>query len=246
MDNSSHNPLVSIIIPVYNVEGYIERCLDSIEKINYAPIEVIIINDASPDNCQQIIERYCKTHRDWIVIHKQINEGVTKARITGQERANGEYVMFIDSDDYVHPDILSRLVPVALESNADITCCGYYVDDGQSLVEDERNIDIYYDKASLDNLINERLLFDRRLNKAALSVYMWAKLFKNKRDELVETLKEGSFVIFEDLITMMSYYINHTESVECIKDPLYYYVRRPGQVTGKSLKEFSYGISWIR
>ena len=231
MNGYRHNPLVSIVIPVYKVEEYLGRCLDSIEAIDYKPIEVIIVNDASPDNCGQIINRYLKSNPEWTAIHKQVNEGVTRARVSGEEKATGEYVMFVDSDDYVHPDIISRLVSVALDSKADITCCGFYIDNAGCLSEDDRNADAYYDSASLDYMISERLLFDNHLKKAALPVCLWAKLFRNKTSELISALLEGNLYIYEDMITMMSYYINNTESVACIKDPLYYYVKRPGQTT---------------
>ena len=85
----SHNPLVSIIIPVYNVENYIQRCLCSISKIDYNPFEVILVDDSSQDHSAVIAESFLRSNPNWRILHKAKNEGVTRARISGVEQASG-------------------------------------------------------------------------------------------------------------------------------------------------------------
>lgn len=228
------NPLVSIVIPIYNVEDYLIRCLDSIVNIDYSPIEVILVDDASTDNCGKIIDNYVSNNLGWIAIHKSENEGVAEARITGEIRSTGDFVMFIDPDDYVHPAIISRLVSTALRLEADIVTCGFYVDDGQNLLEDCRGIDAFYDKDSFEQLLGQRFLYDETIRMAAFPLYMWGKVYKNRKKVLFEHLKKGSGIIHaQDLVTMVSLLTSFTGSIACIKDPLYYYVKRPGQITGK-------------
>lgn len=235
MESEFSNPLVSIIIPVYKVEGYLNKCLDSIERIDYQPIEVILVDDASPDNCGQIIDEYVSTNQGWVAIHKPCNEGVASARVTGEEHASGDFIMFVDSDDYVHPSILSRLVPVALRTNADVTCCGYCIDDGKSVFKDERNADMIYNGSSLTNFINNRMLFDFRINKPGIPLFLCVKLFKNKSDILLESLKKGvGLEAGEDIVALLSYVLSSTDTLVCVSDPLYFYVKHPGQLTGMS------------
>ena len=108
--NFENEPLVSVIVPVYNTEKYLRRCLDSIVWQSYKNIELICVNDASSDNCQSILEAYSDSDkRIKLVVHKN-NMGLFKARISGVEIATGKYVMSVDSDDYISCDWIRLLV----------------------------------------------------------------------------------------------------------------------------------------
>lgn len=115
-------PLVSIIVPVYNVEKYIERCLDSIVSQTYRNLQIIVVNDGSPDNSEIIIEQFKKNDNRIVYIKRQ-NGGLGAARNTGLEAAKGEYVCFIDSDDWVSKQYVERLVQVLLRDDSQIAVC---------------------------------------------------------------------------------------------------------------------------
>lgn len=116
-------PMVSIIMPVYNVEKYICGSIDSVLAQTYTDFELIIVDDGSPDYSPQICDEYASKNNRIRVIHK-LNGGLSSARNTGVDHANGKYILFIDSDDTIEPDLLEKVVPVAEKENADVTIFG--------------------------------------------------------------------------------------------------------------------------
>ncbi|MCL2072932.1 MAG: glycosyltransferase [Marinilabiliaceae bacterium] len=117
--------LVSIIIPCYNLSGYLEACLDSCILQTYKNIEIITVNDGSNDNTQEIIEYYARLDSRIIAIHQK-NQGAAKARETGVENSKGDYIVFVDGDDYISLDAIEVLLRELIESNADIAFANYY------------------------------------------------------------------------------------------------------------------------
>lgn len=101
-------PLISVIVPVYNVESYIHRCVNSICNQTYTNLEIILVDDGSPDNCGQICDEYAQKDKRIIVVHQE-NGGLSVARNSGLDRCTGEYIGFVDSDDYIHPEMYERL-----------------------------------------------------------------------------------------------------------------------------------------
>ena len=116
---------LSIIVPCYKVEEYLPRCLDSLVNQTLEEIEAICINDGSPDNCLKILKKYQKKYGDKIVIIDKKNEGVWKGRHDGIKIAKGEYIGFVDSDDYVTLDFAEKLYNAAKENDADMAVCGF-------------------------------------------------------------------------------------------------------------------------
>ena len=121
----SVKPIISIIVPVYNVEPYLRRCLDSIRNQTFKDFEVILINDASTDNCAKICDEYAKQDSRFIVIHKPVNEGLSAARNTGLGAVRGDYIGYIDSDDYISPQMYETLYGKITEDNYDIAMCDF-------------------------------------------------------------------------------------------------------------------------
>ena len=119
-------PKVSVIIPVYNTEEYLEKCIDSILNQDFNDLEIIIINDNSPDKSKNIIKRYLDTNMNIIFIDKNTNEGVSKARNDGIEIASGEYILFVDSDDFIEKNSIRKLYEFALNKNSDIVISNAY------------------------------------------------------------------------------------------------------------------------
>ena len=120
------NIKVSIIVPVYNVEPYLDRCMQSLLKQTLKEIEIIMVDDESPDHCPQLCEDYKAKYSNVKVVHKK-NGGLGFARNSGLEVAKGEYVAFIDSDDFVDTDMFQHLYEYAIENNCDAVFCGYNI-----------------------------------------------------------------------------------------------------------------------
>jgi len=118
------NALISVIIPVYNVEQYLRQCIDSVINQTYKNLEIILIDDASTDNCGKICDEYALKNNRIIVIHKQ-NEGVSSARNVGLKIAKGDYIGFVDSDDYIEPDMYEELYNTAMKTNTKLVVCNY-------------------------------------------------------------------------------------------------------------------------
>lgn len=135
-----HEPLVSIVVPVYNVEEYLERCVRSITSQTYQKLEIILVDDGSPDRCGEICETFAQNDSRIKVYHKQ-NGGPSEARNFGVSYANGEYISFIDSDDYIAPDYIEYLLKLLNKYNADIACC-------DMAETDEDTADCYTDNES--------------------------------------------------------------------------------------------------
>lgn len=118
-------PLVTIIIPVYNTEKYLRKCLDSVVNQTYKNIEIIIINDASIDNSKNIINEYAKYNKKIKVITKTHNAGLSEARNIGLRYAQGDYIFFLDSDDYLHQNTIKALLSLTKNYNSQIAECNY-------------------------------------------------------------------------------------------------------------------------
>ena len=119
------NIKLSLIVPVYKVEQYLSKCLDSLINQTLNGLEIICVNDGSPDNCLQILREYEKKYSNIVVIDKPKNEGVWKARFDGIKVAKGEYIGFIDADDYIELDYAEKMYKTAKENEFDILVCGF-------------------------------------------------------------------------------------------------------------------------
>lgn len=140
--------LITIIVPVYNVKKYLKECLDSIINQTYKNLEIILVDDGSPDNCGKICDEYAKRDKRIKVIHKE-NGGLSSARNAGLDIAKGEYISFIDSDDYVAENFIEKLYLLCIQNNADIAECDFIRFENEiNLLEQEENLDIYsaYDR----------------------------------------------------------------------------------------------------
>ena len=125
-------PKISIIVPVYNVEEYIHRCIDSILAQTFTDFELILVNDGSHDQCGKICDEYAENDSRIKVIHKK-NGGLSDARNAGLEIAQGEYIGFVDSDDYIEHDMYEKLIEACKEYNSKLAMCGRYKVLGEEL-----------------------------------------------------------------------------------------------------------------
>jgi glycosyltransferase involved in cell wall biosynthesis len=181
--------LISVVVPVYKVENYLNRCIDSILSQNYKNFELILINDGSPDNCPAICDAYASEHNCVKVIHKE-NNGVSAARNAGIEIAEGKYIAFVDSDDYIHTDYLSTLMFMLSNSEAQLSICAYkkVFDSEKNEIKVNNNFKIISDLLAMDMLLNDQ-------SKCA----PWGKLYN------INLFKEVRFPegkIMEDMFVM--------------------------------------------
>lgn len=123
----NNEPLISVIIPVYKVEKYLDRCVNSVVNQTYKNLEIILIDDGSPDNCPQICDQWAEKDNRIVVIHKK-NEGLSSARNTGLKIAKGKYIGFVDSDDWIELNMYKRLYDILCTYNADMSICDYQFD----------------------------------------------------------------------------------------------------------------------
>ena len=133
-------PKISIIVPVYNVEQYINRCIDSLLGQTLKDIEIILVDDGSPDQCPQICDEYARKDSRIKVIHKK-NNGLGYARNSGLELATGEYIAFVDSDDYVNINMYEKLYNETINNNFDIVYCGFIVENKDKSTYEEKKKD---------------------------------------------------------------------------------------------------------
>ena len=205
-------PKVSIIVPVYKVEKYLRRSMDSLVNQTLDDVEIICINDGSPDNCLSILKEYKEKYSDKniVIIDKQ-NEGVWKGRFDGIRVATGEYIGFTDSDDYITLDYAEKLYNAAKKNNADISVSGYY------------RVDTDIDMSKNP----EEIL--------SINTALWNKLYKA---ELLKNMKnlEKPPRILDDMMFLLLVYLN-ANTIEFINDPLYYYMVRPDSIMAQIKKE---------
>ena len=205
--------LVSIIVPVYKVEKYLNKCVDSILDQSYQNIEVILVDDGSPDNSGKLCDEYV-TNQRVKVIHQK-NMGLSGARNTGIENSTGDYLMFIDSDDYIDKDMVKYLVKKSFETNTDIVVCDYY-----DVINEEINKNHY---PETEFIVNGKAKFEHLFDEyAVVTVIACNKLYRrNVFDGVrypVGKINEDEYVIAELL--------DKADSVCYSLKTLYYYVRQ--------------------
>lgn len=204
--------MVSIIVPVYKCECTVSKCIESILAQTYTDIEVLLIDDGTPDSSGLICDEYAKKEPRIRVIHQE-NRGVSATRNRGIELAKGEYIQFVDSDDYIAVDMVEKLVKAIEMNQTDCVICGRteLKDDDEVRI---KGVDAA--KVAITNMYREcpQLFQDYLINSP------WNKLFKR---EFISTLYDSTLSLGEDLLFNLEYFRN-IQTVSFIKDSLYYYV----------------------
>lgn len=204
-------PLVSVIIPVYNVEAYLDKCIETVRNQTYTNLEILLIDDGSKDASGKICDAYGAQDDRIIVIHKE-NGGQSEARNRGLDIAKGEYIAFVDSDDYVDARMIELQLAYLQANGCDMVSCGTV-----KTVSDEEQAPDFEDLAG--ELITQREAFFRLFYRRKFPGYVCAKLFR------AETFKELRFPvgkIFEDVITTY-HALEQITSVGILDCPMYYY-----------------------
>lgn len=212
--------LISVIVPIYNVEKYLDRCVDSIINQTYKNLEIILVDDGSPDNCPKMCDDYAEKDSRIKVVHKE-NGGLSDARNVGMEVATGEYVSFIDSDDYVSLDFYETLLETIVDNDSDIVECGvvkFYENEKFDKYNDDLKVTNYDTVDALDGLINEN----------PFKQHVWNKLYKSNIaldiPYAVGKLNEDEFWTYQ--------IFGKAKKVTRINKTMYYYFQRGSSIMG--------------
>lgn len=214
------NPMISVIVPIYNVEKYLARCVDSIVNQTYKNLEIILVDDGSPDLCPQMCNDYAEKDSRIKVVHKK-NGGLSDARNAGMAVATGEYISFIDSDDYVSDDFFECLLDVMNKENSDIAECSvvkFYDDNRFDEFSDDLSVKTYDTQDAMSALIAENPFHQ----------HVWNKLYKI---ELVKDIPYAVGKLNEDEFWTYRVF-GRANKVARINETMYYYFQRSSSIMG--------------
>ena len=215
---------ISIIVPVYKVEAYLRKCVDSILAQTYTNLEIILVDDGSPDNCPQMCDEYKALDSRIVVIHQQ-NGGLSAARNAGLDIATGSYIMFVDSDDYIAPDMCEKLYQLLIRDGSDLAICSLecIYEPGCGMSSDE---------TVKKGLKSELLTTQQALEKVCESwffVVAWNKLYKK---DLFAHYRFPVGRIHEDEFAVHHIFAQ-CQRISVTEERLYYYLRRADSITGQ-------------
>ena len=226
-------PLLSIIVPIYNVEQYLDRCIQSILNQTYQNLEIILVDDGATDCSGAIADSYAAKDKRIKVFHKE-NGGLSDARNYGLEHVTGDYILFIDSDDFIVNIMCERLITVASSNNADIVSCNYYIyrgDDDISI----HTMSVQDDKRTFTGMDMLRYYL-LKTEPFDLNV-VWNKIFKLDLFNGVEPVRFPKGRVQEDNFTIFRLFLN-ANSIVTVNEPLYYYVQRAGSIMANFTRRF--------
>lgn len=223
--------LISVIVPIYKVEQYLPRCIDSLINQDSHNIEIILIDDGSPDNCGRIIDDYARKYSNIHVVH-QSNSGLSAARNAGIDVAQGDYLMFVDSDDYVEPNFCSYAVNKALETQSDIVIFGY-----NDIFSDKKVVHTFALEDEM-KYSSEGALFE--LLGGKLLSFAWNKIYKSS---LFHRIRYPVGRLFEDIGTTYLLF-DAANSIYLASGVTYNYQKRNTSILGQKMSERA-AIDWF-
>lgn len=222
----NNKPTVSVIVPVYSVEKYIEKCINSIINQTYKNLEIILVDDGSPDNCPKICDDYALKDNRIKVIHKA-NGGLSDARNAGLDIAGGEYFMFVDSDDYVEPNMVEVLYKALIDNDTTMSICNYKL-----VYENSEN-----DVGNNDSPIQDGVITGKKLLSDLFFCNYWHWVIaccKLYRKELFDNVRFPFGKKHEDQFVFHKIVLK-CEKIACVSAPLYNYLQRYDSIMHKGV-----------
>lgn len=216
--------LITVIVPIFNVENYLSKCIESIIKQTYRNLEIILVDDGSTDDSPIICDKYAKLDSRIKVIHK-LNGGLSDARNCGMRIAQGRYIAFVDSDDYIEKYMYEILYNEIIEYQADIAVCGRIIENG----DEKKQLYTLNNKLIMDSIQTLKYYFKRKL----IDPSACDKLFKR---ELFNNIEFPVGKIHEDIF-VMDIIINNCNKIVHTGLPLYHYINRHDSITKKRISE---------
>ena len=229
---TNQNPLISVIVPVYRVEQYLHRCVDSILAQTYTNLEIILVDDGSPDCCGEICEGYAAKDSRIRVIHQE-NGGVSTARNAGLDVCTGEYICFVDSDDYIHPEMYEKMLFAQLEHQVDICVCQWQYEfaDGRHPITPEMIDPTIFDVKTSRELA--RYFYGEPI-EILTSVVVWNKMYK--RELLCDLRFCGRMMEDEAYLTEL---LSGNKTVWVMPQLFYVYVQNNASLTAAPFQQGS-------
>lgn len=214
--------MLSIIVPVYNVYDYLEKCLESIVCQTFQNIEIVLIDDGSTDGSSDICDKYAAEDTRIKVVHKK-NEGLVHARKEGMSIATGDYIAYVDGDDWIEPSMIERLYEIVIEQNVDIAMCGRYEDTG------EKHRPVYhgipegrYNKQALIEKVYPNMIVNDAFFEWGIFPSVWDKLFKRECLEKYQMAVDERLTMGEDAACTYPALLN-ADSIYVLHECLYHY-----------------------
>ena len=219
-----NKPLLSIVVPIYRIERYIGICIESLIRQTYRNIEIILVDDGSDDRCPGICDLYAKKDPRIKVIHKP-NGGLVSARKAGVEQSKGEYIGYVDGDDWVSSDYIERMLSDALDNDADVVCAGFTRDlYEQSVLIYNKHPKGVYRGRTLDDL-KKKMISNGDFFFPGITTYVWNKLFKRDAVLDIQMSVDEEITIGED--AAVAYPAIMRSNCVCVTDcTLYHYRQR--------------------
>lgn len=214
---------ISVIVPVYNVEPYLRKCVDSILAQTLPGIEIILVDDGSTDGSGFVCDEYARNNERIRVIHKE-NGGLSSARNAGLDAAKGEYVAFVDSDDCIAPEMYQRLLCALQESKADLSICGYQ----KVKAPGAQGVANTY---ACETMTGMQAIEKLYTNDYVYFTIAWNKLFKHS---IFDSLRFPQGKLFEDGYAAFRYYYA-AQTVVCLSECYYFYLTRNDSITNSQL-----------
>ncbi|MBE5962332.1 MAG: glycosyltransferase [Lachnospiraceae bacterium] len=217
---SSSNDLISVVVPIYNVEKYLKKCIDSLIAQTYKNLQIILVDDGSPDRCGEICDAYAKQDKRITVLHKK-NGGLSDARNAGIELCKGKYVTFVDSDDYLSEECILYLYKTLVENNADLSICGFkYITESGKIINKLNSEEV-------TKVMNQEEALYELCNNILFPNSAWAKLYK------IEDFNDIRYPVgrlFEDIPTTYKLFFK-TKKIAFGNKQLYYYLYREASIS---------------
>lgn len=224
------NDLVSIIVPIYNVEAYLRQCLDSLITQTYQNLDIILVDDGSTDQSGNICDEYGKRDTRVRIIHKE-NEGLVRARKTGLHSAIGRYCVYVDGDDWIEPDAVEILIDYREKYQADVVIGNYSRYDGHQKYPQEGYVKegIYTDENLIDEIYS-KMLYDFRHYDFGVSPNVWGNLYRTEALKDIQEAVPDSVTYGED-VAVLYFVLFESKRVGIIDIPVYNYVINRGSMS---------------
>lgn len=228
-------PCVSIIVPVYKVERFLRRCLDSLLNQTYQDLEVIMVDDGSPDQCPVICDEYAKKHPNFFVIHKE-NGGLSSARQAGFEQAKGTYVLFVDSDDYIDSRMVEELQKAIEKENAELSMCGYYTEKTgmPSLVHKLPYKSPFIEGPQILNQYIYPLLLPLP-SDLRVPGFVGIRMYRRNLIQPAYFVHEARVFVEDHVFNLL--YSDHIKRIAVVNQPLYHYCFAPQSLSNRYRKD---------
>lgn len=220
--------MISVIVPVYGVEKYLPKCIESLVKQTFKDIEIVLIDDGSPDSCGKICDEYAEKYEQLVVIH-QVNQGVSAARNAGLKIAKGEYIGFVDPDDWVAPEMYESMHSAMKETNADLCICGYDYYDEHGKVDENRR----YNTKENETITQKEVMYRFSDMPPTIRHGVVNKLFKK---ELLQDNKFKEGLHSSEDVLFLDEYVQKIKNAVIIHQPYYKNLVRLGSATHGGLK----------